>query len=57
MFLALKKFWNDEEGVTMMEYGIIGALLSIAAIVVIAAVGDSVADLFSKVAFELEKLD
>ena len=57
MFIALKKFWRDEEGVTMMEYGIIAAMLSIAAIIVIAAVGGQVNELYSKVASEMEKLD
>lgn len=45
----VKKFLNDESGATMVEYAILVALISIAAIVVIAAVGVKINSTFQKV--------
>jgi len=53
----ISRVWNqtrDEEGQTLVEYGLIVALLSIAAIVVLTAVGTSVQDVFQTVADALD---
>jgi pilus assembly protein Flp/PilA len=46
-------FWNDESGVTAIEYGLIAALIGIAAIVGITAVGTELQALFTTVAGSL----
>lgn len=45
----VQKFMNDESGATMVEYAILVALISIAAIVIIAAVGTQVNTAFTEV--------
>lgn len=49
MMSLVKKFLREESGATMVEYAILVALISIAAIVIIAAVGVQVNDAFENV--------
>ena len=37
--VGIKRFLKDEEGVTMVEYGLLAALISIVCIVAITAIG------------------
>ncbi len=41
------KFLNEESGATMVEYGLIGALVSVAAIAVLILMGGGVEDIFN----------
>ena len=50
----LKTFFKDESGATAIEYGLIAALISVAAIVVLGRVGDGLETTFGKVADELD---
>jgi pilus assembly protein Flp/PilA len=43
------KFFKDESGATMVEYAILVALISIAAIVIIAILGGQIRDTFNLV--------
>ena len=45
--LGIKRFLKEEEGVTMVEYGLLAALISIVCIVAITAIGTNL-----NVAFE-----
>lgn len=45
----MKKFLNDESGATMVEYAVLVALISIAAIATIMIVGQRVDDAFERV--------
>jgi len=45
----LKAFLTDESGATMIEYGLIAAMISIAAIGILTLVGDSLVAIFTKV--------
>ncbi|MFP5430473.1 MAG: Flp family type IVb pilin [Gammaproteobacteria bacterium] len=45
----MKKFLNDESGATMVEYAVLVALISIAAIATIILVGQRVDDAFGRV--------
>ena len=46
---STRKFLRDEEGVTMVEYGLIAALIAVACLVVIFAIGTQLNATFSKV--------
>lgn len=49
----LKKFFKDESGATAIEYGLLVALIAIAAIVGMGAVGTNLEALFQRGATEL----
>ena len=51
----LKRFFKDEGGVTMIEYGLIAALVAVACIVALEAMGSSLRDLFTAVKGKLER--
>ena len=53
MFSTLDHFIQDESGATALEYGLIAALVSVAAIGALQAVGTSVAAVFSMVSSTL----
>ena len=53
MFVKLKKFAGDESGATAIEYGLIAALVSIAAIAALRGMGESLSNLFTTVSGEL----
>ncbi len=50
----LKSFIVDESGATAIEYGLIAALISVAAIAALGTVGDNLDTTFSAVATELQ---
>lgn len=53
----LKSFWRvlgDESGATAIEYGLIAALVSVAAIAALTAMGSSLRDLFGTVSTSLD---
>ena len=45
-----KLFLQDESGATMIEYGLVAALVSVAAIVALGLLGDSLVGIFQYVA-------
>ena len=47
------KILNDESGATAIEYGLIAALIAVAAVGVMATVGTSLSSTFSNVAEQL----
>ena len=51
--LSLQRLIGDNDGVTAIEYGLIAALIAIAAIVAFTAVGTSLSNLFSLIASDL----
>ncbi len=53
MTASLRSFLQDESGATAIEYGLIAALISVAAIAAMGAMGDSLQTLFNTVAGEL----
>ncbi|MEX2643893.1 MAG: Flp family type IVb pilin [Acetobacterales bacterium] len=50
----IRKLLKDESGATAIEYGLIAALVSVAAITALTAMGGSLRDMFSAVSTELE---
>ncbi len=55
MFKLLKKFRKDEKGATAIEYGLIAALVSIAAILAMQALGTSLTNMFTSVSGKLDE--
>lgn len=53
MIKTIKSFLSDESGATAIEYGLIAALVSVAAITALGALGDSLDNLFTFVSNEL----
>ncbi len=49
MFTTIKSFINDESGATAIEYGLIAALVSVAAIGALTAMGSSLDTMFTNV--------
>ena len=47
--IMFKAFLNDESGATMIEYGLIAALVSVAAIVALQVLGTQLFIIFSRV--------
>ncbi len=46
---AIRNFWNDEQGVTAIEYGLIAALIAVFIIGSLQLVGTSLGDVFTAV--------
>ena len=51
--LAVKNFWNDEEGVTAIEYGLIAALIAVMIIAGATAIGINLDVIFNFIAGQL----
>jgi pilus assembly protein Flp/PilA len=51
---GLKRFHQDEEGVTAIEYGLIAALIAVVIIIAVKAVGTNLNAIFTKIAGELD---
>ena len=54
MIPAIRTFLKDESGATAIEYGLIAALISIAAIAAMDSMGDSLQTLFNSIAGDLD---
>lgn len=54
MINTFKKFVKDESGATAIEYGLIAALVSVAGIAALTAMGGSLKSMFSAVSTELD---
>ena len=52
--LATRQFLQDEEGVTAIEYGLIAALIAVAIILTVTAVGGSLNGIFTRVSEALD---
>ena len=53
MYKSIKNFVQDESGATAIEYGLIAALVSVAAVTALTAVGGSLNTMFSSVSATL----
>ena len=49
MLVRIEKFLKDESGATAIEYGLIAALVSVAAITALTSLGQTLSGLFSAV--------
>ena len=53
MIKVIRTFAKDESGATAIEYGLIAALVSVAAIGALTAMGGSLSDMFNSVSSHL----
>lgn len=53
---AIKRFWNDEEGATAIEYGLIAGLISVAIVAILTTLGEDLTDIFTKISEEIQKV-
>ena len=53
MNALIKKFKTDEDGATAIEYGLIAALIAVAIIAAVRAVGGTLSDTFDEIDTEL----
>lgn len=53
MKVLINRFFKDEDGATAIEYGLIAALIAVAIIAMVRAVGTSLSGTFSEVASNL----
>ncbi|HEY9092069.1 Flp family type IVb pilin [Parasphingorhabdus sp.] len=51
----VRKLFKNEEGATAIEYGLIAALIAVAAIVAMGSLGNTLTNTFNGVAGEMEK--
>jgi len=51
----IQRFWNDEEGATAIEYGLIAGLIAVAIITAVTAIGTDLTGLFENISTELVK--
>ena len=54
MFNTMKNLLKDESGATAIEYGLIAALVSVAAIGALSAMGTSLTSIFGTVSTQLD---
>jgi pilus assembly protein Flp/PilA len=53
MFATLLNLWKNEDGTTAIEYGLIAALIAVAAIAAFQLVGTNLSDTFHGIATQL----
>ena len=53
MFATLTKLFKNEDGATAIEYGLIAALIAVAAVTIMGTVGSNLTSIFTTVASEL----
>ena len=53
MFTTLTKLCKNQDGATAIEYGLIAALISIAAVTIMGTVGSNLTSVFTTVAADL----
>jgi pilus assembly protein Flp/PilA len=49
MVCKVRKFFGREEGATMVEYGLMVALIAVVVMVIVATLGNSISDMFTEV--------
>lgn len=50
LMTAMKAFWNDEDGATAIEYGLLAALIAIVIITALSTLGTNLRDDFTYIA-------
>ncbi|PFH20345.1 MULTISPECIES: Flp family type IVb pilin [Burkholderia] len=53
LMLKIRSFFQDEQGVTAIEYGLIAALIAVGIIATVSAIGTDLQTVFSTIATDL----
>ena len=53
MKLLLKKFWQEEDGATAIEYGLIAGLVAVAIVVTLTSLGTGLSGVFDSIVDKL----
>lgn len=53
MTKLIQRFWNDEEGATAIEYGLIAGLIAVAIIATVSKLGGELNVIFEKISTSL----
>lgn len=53
IYQAIGKLWNDEDGVTAIEYGLLAALVGVAIVVAATLMGTKMSEMFTGIANKL----
>jgi len=53
MFVTIKKLLSNEDGATAIEYGLIAALIAVAAVTIMGTVGTNLSNTFNTIATKL----
>ncbi|WP_175687706.1 Flp family type IVb pilin [Burkholderia anthina] len=53
LMLTIRNFFQDEQGVTAIEYGLIAALIAVGIIATVSAIGTDLQTVFSTIAADL----
>ncbi|AUA58738.1 Flp/Fap pilin component [compost metagenome] len=54
MKAKLAQFWNDEDGITALEYGLIAGLVAVALIAAVGTFTDALGDMFTGLGGKLD---
>jgi len=49
MKIYMRTFWSDTQGQDLVEYALVAALVSVAAVATLPAMGNTVSNVFSKI--------
>jgi len=49
MKVYMRMFWNDTQGQDLVEYALVAALVSVAAVATLPAMGNTISNVFSKI--------
>lgn len=55
MYAQLKDFWQDEDGATAIEYGLIAGLIAVVIVVAVSNLGGTLNGIFESINTSLEK--
>ena len=53
IYQAIEKLWNDDDGVTAIEYGLLAALVGVAIITAATLMGTKMSEMFTGIANKL----
>lgn len=53
MTKMIQRFWNDEEGATAIEYGLIAGLVAVVLVAALTALGTDLTALFTRISTQL----
>ena len=56
MTKLIQRFWNDEEGATAIEYGLIAGLIAVAILTAVTTLGTNLTGIFNEIGGKLKDL-